>query len=518
MQDYDVIIVGYGPTGKVLARLLSDAGKTVAIVERWPAAYPLPRAVGYDHEIKRLMHKLGIAGKVDEISRPMNKYIWYNADWKVLLEIDQGIESVSGGPLGYLFNQPELEEILEDDLEGRPGITTYLSHEALELSQDASQASVMIAPFLGPEKGADTAKSKTITAKYVVGCDGANSLVRKAIGSEVIDHGFDADWLVVDVTPNDDADLPIPDAAQWCNPARPTTIVPSGVKNRRWEFMVLPGENPDDLTKEDKVWELLSPWMTPQDGTLIRSACYNFRSLLAKGWRKDRLMIAGDAAHLMPPFMGQGMCSGLRDALTLSWKLAAVLDGHSPERILDDYEVERSAQVDAVIEISMQLGQIICVPDPQAAAGRDEAFFSGNVPPPPEFPGLVGGMIDSDTAGAPKGLAGKLLPHGEVTIGGKTTRLDDLREGIGFTLLVNGISHEDMTPAVGAALKALNCQVVPFSATEFSDDTGRLTEMFKASGAKAILARPDFYAYGSANSAAEAEVMLVKAAAHFTGA
>ncbi len=515
MQNFDVIIIGYGPTGKVLARLLSDAGKSVAIVERWPEAYPLPRAVGFDHEIQRMFHKLGLADKVAKISRPMNHYVWYNADWKVLVDIDQTVENPSGGPGGYLFNQPELEEVLHNDLKTRPGITYFLGHEAQDISEfvDRVQVSLVDTPAVGETADPDTAQ--TIAGKFLVGCDGANSIVRKTMGCEVFDHGFDADWLVVDVKPKPGLELPVPDAAQWCNPERPTTIVPSGVTNRRWEFMVMPGEKPEDIAQKDKVWELLSPWMKPEDGKLVRSATYNFRSRLARGWRKGRMLIAGDAAHVMPPFMGQGMCSGLRDAWNIAWKLDAVLSGEAPAVLLDTYEAERSPVVDAVIRISMEMGKVVCVPDTQAAADRDEAFFSGNVPPPPELPPLPNGVVNTDADGGLVGVAGQYMPHGIVSENGKSQRLDDLGNGMKFTLLVNGLPHDSMTHSVTAAIDRLGAVVVPFSDARFADTEGRITALFETTGAKTILVRPDFYAFGSAASAEEAEAMLIKAAAHF---
>jgi len=499
MAHYDVAIVGYGPTGKVLARQLIDKGHSVAIIERWPEAYPLPRAVGFDHEIKRIFHSLGVASEVEMISRPMNNYVWYNADWKILLELTNNKDTISGGPEGYLFNQPDLERVLDADIKGRHGLTAYLGHEALSV-EDMGKAEVVkvrLAPFDAATQSAQNDAVFEITANYLVGCDGANSLVRQAIGAEFADLGFDAHWIVVDVRPDDISTLPVPDAAQWCNPERPTTIVPSGVAMRRWEFMVMPGDDPQEMVKPENVWKLLSQWVKPDEGELIRSAAYNFRSLIARGWRKNRMMIAGDAAHLMPPFMGQGMCSGLRDAWGLAWKLDRVLSGKAPISLLDSYEAERATHVEVVIRISMELGKIVCEADPQAARMRDEAFLSGQVPPPPAFPGLMAGLVSKTP------LAGALSPHDEIEQDGNLLRLDEIT-GRSFVLLTSEVPSD----AVLARAAQLGAIIVTLGHSGAREAAGRISGFMAEAGAQTLLVRPDFYIFGSSTSDEETLALL----------
>jgi 2-polyprenyl-6-methoxyphenol hydroxylase-like FAD-dependent oxidoreductase len=239
-----------------------------------------------------------------------------------------------------------------------------------------------------------TGETRTVRARWVVGADGANSFVREATGITRRDLGFRERWLVVDAEPHDMTTLAhLPIACQWCDPARPTTHVQSGPRHRRWEFMLLPGEQPSDFDDPARVWSLLEPWYRPKDGPLTRSAVYEFRSMLANEMRQGRVLLVGDAAHLTPPFLGQGLCSGLRDARTSRgssiWCCAAL----ASERLLDSIDAERQPQNEAVIGLAVELGKILCQLDPQAAAQRDAMLRQAPPPPPLELAPLTGGVI-----------------------------------------------------------------------------------------------------------------------------
>ena len=223
-----------------------------------------------------------------------------------------------------------------------------------------------------PFEAGREAETQTFRCRYVVGADGANSFVRSQMDVTTTDLGFEYDWLIVDMLLHEPLDLDAR-AWQWCRPERPTTINPGGAPHRqRWEFMRLPGETLDELNSAETAWRLVGEFgLTPENAVLERHAVYTFRARWCDRWRDGRLLLAGDAAHLMPPFAGQGMCAGLRDAENLAWKLDAVLGGKASDSLLDTYGSERIGHVRHFIDLSVNLGRVICLTDPVAAAARD---------------------------------------------------------------------------------------------------------------------------------------------------
>ncbi len=274
--------------------------------------------------------------------------------------------------------------------------------------------------------------------------------------------------------------------------------------------MRLPEETKEEMETTEKVWALLSGWVQPDQADLVRHTVYTFRSLIADKWRDRRVMLAGDAAHVMPPFMGQGMCAGMRDAVNLSWKLDMILKGLADDKLLDAYQPERAPHVSDIINISIFLGQIICIPDIEESQKRDAMFLSGKAPPMAPFPILTDGLLERGGSGAPKGIAGQLAPHANVAGPKGEGRLDDV-EGTGFNLiLATGarVSPESTAFIEGLGGKALTITDKAGAPGGVVDTHGKLTGFLKGAGVDAILVRPDFYVYGSASGPGDADRLV----------
>ena len=343
MSDIDVAIVGLGPTGAVLANLCGLYGLRTLVFERSPSPYAQPRACHLDAEIARVIAQCGLdATELLTVSAGM-EFVDAAGDRLFTFE---GFERAPllGWHEDYVFVQPELDALLRRGLE-------RFDHVEVHLGQSAPATRELLHG-----------------AHFVVGCDGASSAVRAEIGATLLDLGFDQEWLVVDLDVEPEAAGRLPGIIQQvCDAYRAATFVPSHGTHRRWEFRLHPSEQPD-------VWALLEPWaMSPANARLLRAAPYRFHALAADRWRggpAGRVFIAGDAAHQMPPFMGQGMCSGIRDAAALAWRFSEVIDRAIGSDALGDYQRERRPHVEAVTRLSIEAGQLIDSLATDLAAGR----------------------------------------------------------------------------------------------------------------------------------------------------
>ncbi len=471
-EAFDVIIAGAGPTGAVLAVLLGQSGLRVLLTDRAAEIYPLPRAAHIDHETLRIFQQAGVADAIMATSRPAEQYDFLTADRQVLMRfLSRG--SPSGWPASNMIHQPSVEAALRQRIAALDPVDLRVSWELLDYQETAT----------GVEARFRTPQGETaITAPYLVGCDGATSRVRTLGGIALEDLAFDEPWLVIDTLVHDPARLPDINL-QICDPARPTTCVLMGAGRHRWEFMLKPGETAETALDDGFIAALLAPWKVDGAVTLERKAVYRFHALVAQAWRRGPVFLAGDAAHQMPPFAGQGMCSGVRDAANLAWKLAAVLRDGAADRLLDTYETERRPHVKAIIDLALMMGRTVCILDPEAAAQRDAALLAQRAAAPPDVPGQGMAFPPIGGPGVLEGSPGAGEPFPQPWHGPQ--RFDDV-VGDGAWL----ITTEAAPAAPGLRTLALDDAALGGFAAP-------LEAWLARRGAAAVLVRPDRQVFGT---------------------
>jgi 3-(3-hydroxy-phenyl)propionate hydroxylase len=392
-HSFDVAVVGLGPVGATCAALLGGLGVRTVAIERERAVHDKPRAFALDHEIMRVFEDLGVADAVVPHTAPFTDSEYYGVDGQLIKRLGALPPPWPlGWPPSMVFQQPAVEKILRQKAGDSAEV---VFSELLALEQTPDEVHLRLAD------------GSSVSARYVVGCDGASSTLRKLAGIEYDDLQFDQRWLVVDLRVNERGLAKLPAVSiQYCEPARPSTYLIGVGPHRRWELMLDAGEEPDP-------WQLLSRWLTPDDAELWRAAAYRFHALVARGWRRGRLFIAGDAAHQQPPFTGQGMCQGIRDVANLSWKLHYVLAGNAADKLLDTYEEERKQHVMRLTTAIKEIGSIIGERDPAAARERDRRLLEQaggrvlTVPRQSLIPPLEGGFRSPH----PHSANGTLFPN-----------------------------------------------------------------------------------------------------------
>ena len=477
--ECEVAILGYGPVGATLANQLGAAGLDVVVIERDVDVFPLPRAIHFDGETMRVFQSLGLRARVEAISRPGLKGMHFvNAlDEVLLVRAGTGLDGPQGCANNHYFHQPELEAVLREGVARFPNVRVLAGREATSIEAGSEGVRVAL-------DGGDGGAPREVRARWLVGCDGGRSPTRRAIGATTEDLGLHQPWLVFDAILERDVGLP-DHTVQRCDPARPMTLCCVTGARRRWEIMLMPGDDPEALARPENVWPLISRWVTPADARLERSAIYTFHSVIVHGWRRGRLMLAGDAAHQTPPFLGQGLCAGIRDTANLWWKLACVARGRAPDALLDTYESERRPHVRAFVELAVRLGDVIQATDPAVAAERDRRFLQGEAkvfefPQPGLGPGLHRGP-----------LGGTLFPQPRLPDG----RLLDEVVGAGFAVIGEAA-------ALDAADATTRARWRDAGAAVLRDPGGSVGAWLRAHDATAVVLRPDRYLLGASRDPA----------------
>lgn len=472
--DHDVCVIGLGPTGLTMAHALAARGLDVVALEREPTYYGMARAVYTDDECLRIMQNLGLA---DELHAQMIHDLrvrWMRADGRELgwfLDPDR----TNGWPTANFLYQPAFEQTLERGLEryrvrenGHGSVTIRRCRAVANVTQDEAGVTVEHDECTGAGYGRGDAgivadSRETLSASYVIACDGGRSAVRRSLGIEMTGKRFPQRWLVVDLAAKE-GHTPFARLQTFdfvCDPVLPTVSCPQPDNRHRFEFMLHDDDVTEDFERPEKATELIAPYCEPGTYDVTRQLVYTFNALVAERWRDGRIFLAGDAAHMTPQFIGQGMNAGLRDADNLAWKIADVLRHGAPESLLDTYETERRPHASAMIALSVFNKDMVSTTHPARIRLRDAAVPLGvrtpgikrliteaKIKPRPR---LRRGAYFGDARGV-NGVEGTLMPQPRVRdAAGRAVRFDDI-VGHGWFVLGVGADPRAAAPAVVSAL------------------------------------------------------------------
>jgi 3-(3-hydroxy-phenyl)propionate hydroxylase len=485
--DADVAIVGFGPAGATLAGLLGGRGVRVVVIERSADVFPLPRAAHIDHTGLRALQELGCLEALLPTMIFNSGLDFVSPSGQVILRIPSDQPSVSGLPTSMYFHQPNFDRTVRATAAAHPTVEVQLGASVVGLRQDADAVELEVE---------DEGGRRTVRAGWAVGADGATSTVRTLLGIELEDLEFDERWLVVDIVLERRVDT-LPDHALAVgDPRRPLTLIPMPGPRFRFEFMLLPGDDLAEIQRPEVVLEqLLAEWIPPGAAAVERAAVYAFHGLVATEWRRGRVLLCGDAAHQMPPFLGQGMNSGIRDATNLAWKLALVTGGTAPEPLLDTYQDERRPHVKTIIAAAVQFGELVCVTDPEAARRRDAELLGRGLTPVERarfrLPRLTPGRLIDVTGG-------ELFPQPP----GAPPRLDD-RLGHDVAIVARDGVEVGWIGDDGSVTRPAHC----FRLSAIDPDRS-LRDWMDARRADVVVVRPDRYVAYAGTTIAEAPPLV----------
>ena len=475
MEQFDIAICGYGPVGSTFAGLMGKLGHKVLVIDRNIGPSPTARAINTDGEQLRTFDRLGIAEKVVENSTEVHRVHFGDANLNPIQTIEQPVGvSAMGWPNQVLFYQPELEGFIRASVESENNIVIKEGTELLSFDDTTEGVTLNCKNSEG---------DLTFFSKYLIGCDGASSFVRRELDVDLEDFEYNQEWLVCDAHLTKKINIPEKEAMQVCDPKRPGTYVPGRRGHLRFEFKKMPGEDSKELEKEENVWKLLKPWINENNANLERAQVYSFHACIAETWRKGNVLIAGDAAHQMPPFMGAGMGTGIRDITNISWKLDLLLKNKAKEGILDTYQKERHSHAKWTIAQTVTIGQVI---EGFCAAAEGKEYEPKGPSYDVNFPHIPSGIY-SDPADM---ITGVPIPQPVLSKSNKKEMLDRIING-NFAVLTQE-SNLDLTDKSKSIIDLLDIKLVTIEPDEDTEE--RLKTVFEKY--KAVLVRPDKYTYG----------------------
>jgi 3-(3-hydroxy-phenyl)propionate hydroxylase len=515
-NECDVAIVGCGPVGAVAANFLGMAGLRCVVLERETSEHGQPRAFSCDDEALRIYQQIGLVDQLREDMMTADRVDYPGVAGRRFAEVRfAGLDFGSGYSPLHFFHQPTLEATLRAGMRRFPAVELRLGCEVVGLREQVDAVTLELR---------EGARRSRLSASYVLGCDGARSAVRQLLGVGMQGARYEEPWLAISGFAEPGA-LRVPNTRFVCDPVRPTFVGVGPAGELRIERMILRGETPAGLERAESVRRFVEPFVDPDRYRITRAATYRFGKHVAERWQVGRSFLVGDAAHQMPPFMGQGLVSGLRDVANLSWKLAAVLRAAVNPRLLATYELERRAHTQAMIDVSVRMGHVFLTEAPRLAAARDAVFRAVQriarvrrfirdfefKPPPLHVHGFIaGGRRPRD------GAQGTYFP--QVRAG---TGLSDEHLGPGFAVVgldvdprvVNADGVLDRLEPRFVRVRAATSPAGPNGVREVVDASGRLAEWFHHHGAALAIVRPDRHVFAAGPLPAAASLGRALAAA-----
>jgi len=496
---WPVVVVGAGPTGLAVASLLVRYGVRVLLIERNPSTVQEPRAVSIDDETLRTMQSIGIVDRV--LSQVVEGYgsDYYSPSGTCFLRVHPTTRE-NGYAKRNAFRQPVFEGQLRDHLLSRENAEVWFQAELTGVVQNADCVTLRVRRADGSETG--------VTCDYLAACDGGRSFVRETLGIAMAGSTFRERWLIIDL---EDTKFAGRDTMVFCDPRRPAIALPGPNRTRRFEFMLFDGETDEHVTSPAFVRRLVEQYSDDADCPIRRTVAYTFHARIADRWREGRIFLAGDAAHLTPPFAGQGMNSGVRDAHNLAWKLAAVVRGRLGPKLLDTYESERREHAWDLILLAMRMGRVMMPHGRFRAFATQTAFrMLKLVPAVRDYFAQMkyrpkarfkSGFLDRTANDPADRFIGRLFPQPVVELDGKRVLLDEVF-GDGFAFLATPGTPRSLLAAIPSKiLECLNARRIAIGIVDGSigdgavveDPSGELARILAGLPQGLLVVRPDRY-------------------------